>query len=369
MPTRLATLDIGTNTAQLLVVEKTGRELRRVGDAERFVRLGEGVDAAGRIGSNAQERLLTALHQHVEAARAWGAERVVAAGTSALRDAANRTAVCRRIRQDLGVTVDILSGDEEATWSFAAACSPFGDLDGDAVVVDVGGGSTELIAGHEPAAADPTAAIRHRVSLDVGCIRLTERCLDGQPPSTAAVTEAERVIDAALASAGRPPAPDATLIGTAGTATALALVDAGPDSTAGLLRGENDPATPTRIPTRNPIRSGRTGGVLSRRTVRRWRDQLLQQPVDAIRALHPNAMDGRADVFPVGVMLLDRVMAHVGADRLHVSPRELRYGLAMRAVRHPSSEAESRASGSAFGSASGSGARPPEAAAGPQEEQ
>lgn len=311
---RIATIDIGTNTAQLLVADVTDGAVERVDAAERFVRLGEGVDASGRVGDAARARLFDTLRTYDQRLRDHGAERVAVAGTSALRDATNRTAVLEAIRSEFGWTVDVLAGDEEAAWSFAAACSAFGDLSGPCLVVDIGGGSTELIAGTNPAAHHPhyPDAITGRASLDIGCVRLTERCFDAQPPSAAAVARAEQVIDDALAGTSFAVGPAPTLIGTAGTATALALVHAGPGSTADALRGE--------------------GVVLSRANVRHWRDALLDRTVDEIRALHPEAMDGRADVFAVGVILLDRVLRHFDRDTVRVSPYELRHGLALRAL-------------------------------------
>lgn len=310
---RLATLDVGTNTAQLLVAEPDGSSLCRVHAAERFVRLGEGVDEHGRIGEAAQDRLLDTLREHKEAARAHGAERIVGAGTSALRDAANRHAVLDRVANEVGLSLEILSGKTEAQWSFAAACAAFDDLTGPCLVVDVGGGSTELVAGHDPDAVRPNypAAIVDRTSLNVGCVRLTERCFDDQPPSPAAVDEAVRFIDDALDAAALDIGSNPTVVGTAGTATALALVHLGPESTWDALHDD--------------------GFSLSHDDVRHWREQLLDLSVDEILALHPDAMAGRADVFPVGVILLDRVLSHFDRDRLHISPYELRHGLALRA--------------------------------------
>lgn len=309
---RFATIDIGTNTAQLLVAEAIDASLRRVHVAERFVRLGEGVDARGRIGPDAEDRLLSALDDHLQAARSHGAEQIFVAGTSALRDAANREAVLGRVREALGVSVDILSGEEEATWSFAAACAAFEDLSGPCLVVDIGGGSTELIAGHAPSPSHLSAhtAIADRASLNVGCVRLTERFFDDQPPSLEAVDDTVHCIDQALNASSLQVTGNPTLLGTAGTATALALVHLGPGSTWDALDGE--------------------GFVLSHADVRHWRDRLLALPIDDILALHPAAMAGRADVFSVGVLLLDRILHHYDRDECRVSPYELRHGLALR---------------------------------------
>lgn len=309
---RIAAIDIGTNTVQLLVADGADETIRRVHAAERFVRLGKGVDAHGRIGPAAQERLLEALQEHQQALQSHAAEVVVVAGTSALRDAANRTAVIEAVEQKLGWTVDLLSGPEEAAWSFAAACDACPDLAGPCLVVDVGGGSTELIAGRDPAAHRPRYpnAITDRVSLNLGCVRLTERCFDRQPPAPAAVDTANQTIRDALSHADLAVGPAPVIVGTAGTATALAQVHAGPNSTWDALHGD--------------------GTVLSHDAVRYWRNRLFRLSVDEVRALHPEAMSGRADVFPVGVLLLDCLLTHLGRPSIRVSPYELRHGLVLR---------------------------------------
>jgi exopolyphosphatase/guanosine-5'-triphosphate,3'-diphosphate pyrophosphatase len=143
-------------------------------------------------------------------------------------------------------------------------------------------------------------------------VRLTERCFATQPPSTDAIETVEVTIDDALATHSLDVGPSPTLIGTAGTATALARVHAGPERSWDALNGE--------------------GFVLSHDAVRHWRKRLLKMSVDEILALHPDAMEGRADVFPVGVLLLDHIMDHYGRDDCRVSPYELRHGLALRAL-------------------------------------
>jgi exopolyphosphatase/guanosine-5'-triphosphate,3'-diphosphate pyrophosphatase len=310
---RFAAIDIGTNTASLVVAEYTDDRVRREHIDEQFVRLGEGVDARGRISTEAQERLLVALREQMTTARSLGAEFIVVGATSAMRDASNREDVQGRVRDELGLSIDLLSGAQESRWSFAAACAPFDDLAGDCLVIDVGGGSTELILG--TASAEQTHArpsIAEWTSLDVGCVRLTERYFPDHPPPRSAVEKVEATVDAALSGAELSVSPGTPFIGTAGTATALALVHAGPDSTLDALT-----CAPVLLPAAE---------------VRDWRTRLLAMTVDEIRTLHPDAMPGRADVFSVGVMLLDGVMTHFDLDALRVSPFELRYGLALRVL-------------------------------------
>ena len=309
---RIAAIDIGTNTVQLLIADATGEGIRRVCTDERFVRLGEGVDAHGHISAAAQERLLAALHAYRKTTDTHDVDEVAVAGTSALRDATNRQSVLDTVEHELGWTVELLSGAEEATWSFAAACSAVPDLAGPCLVVDIGGGSTELIAGTDLATHRPhyPRAITNRTSLPLGCVRLTERFFDRQPPDSSSIQAAEHHIRDALASTDLTEQPTPTLIGTAGTASALAQIDLGPDSTPADLHGDT--------------------AVLSRTDIHRWRERLLRLPVDDVRALHPEAMEGRADVFPVGVLLLDCLLDHINRDALRVSPHELRHGLVLR---------------------------------------
>lgn len=330
---RIATIDVGTNTAQLLVADvdlpdrsgATPATLRPVITrnhvAERFVRLGEGVDATGQIGKPGLLRLRDALLDHRDTARNLNADRFVVCATSASRDAANREAVIRFVREETGLPYEILSGVEEATWSFAAACDPFDDLHGACLVVDVGGGSTELVAGTNPSGHAPHAerAIDNRVSLNIGCIRLTERYFTSYPPAPGAIRRMQEAIRSALHDV---PLHDASIeaaetgstppvvIGTAGTASALALVDAGPSSTIDPLDGD--------------------ARTLPAERVRHWREETVSRSVNDILDLHPQAMEHRAAVFPAGVMILDEVLRQTGADSLRVSPYELRHGLLLR---------------------------------------
>lgn len=305
---RIATIDVGTNTAQLLVAAVVNGTIRRLHVDNRFVRLGEGVDAHGRINEPAQERLVEALQAHQAMAREWEADTIVVGATSAWRDATNRDAVRRVVKEATGLSVDILSGKDEATWTFAAARDACPDVTGPAAVIDIGGGSTEIIVGTDPTANDD--AITYRRSLDMGTVRFTERFFKTQPPDPASVREAADAIDTILQKAN-PPVDDAVpLIGTAGTVVALALVEAGPE------------ASPEHLLESPP--------TLEADTVRQWRERLMALSFDEVMALHPEAMHGRADVFPMGVLILDRFMAQFGISDCRVSPYQLRHGLALR---------------------------------------
>jgi exopolyphosphatase/guanosine-5'-triphosphate,3'-diphosphate pyrophosphatase len=212
--TRVAAVDIGTNTVRLLVAEPgPGRRPAAILRAHRVVTLGEGVDASGRFADVAIARTLAGLGDLVEIA--GPVDRIDAVATSATRDAANRDEFLDRAAAVLGVRPRVIAGDEEARLAFAGATGGGGTVP--VVVIDVGGGSTEVVFG----TAEPDLV----ASVDVGSVRLTERVLPERP-------SAPHRVDAALGWAiGRfavvdPPAPPELAVGVAGTFTALAAVDA-----------------------------------------------------------------------------------------------------------------------------------------------
>lgn len=299
---RIATIDIGTNTALLLVADVRDGNLEIVHEDERFVRLGEGVDANGHIGEAAIGRLMEAMTIYRGTAEAWGAERVLAAATSAARDATNREEVAEAVRKRTGIALRVISGEQEAALSFRGAVSAFGDLSGRCAVLDIGGGSTELIVGDVD-----SGELSYVRSIDLGAVRLTERCFAGQPPDEDDVEAAKTLIVEALESAGVPRSPDLPLVGAAGTPTALAMVHYD------LSYDEVRCSLPT----------------LRLADVQTWRDRLVRLTYEEVLALHDEAMPGRADVFPAGILLLDAFAARLGAGEVRVSPRGLRHGLAV----------------------------------------
>ena len=154
---RVAAIDVGTNTALLLVADVVEGRVHPVHDEQRFVRLGEGVDAAGEVGPAPMRRLIEALEHYCREAERRGATRIVVGATSASRDASNAGEIVSLVRKETGLDYDILSGDEEARWSFVGAVSAFEDTVGEVVVLDVGGGSTEVIVGEVHAPGRSTA--------------------------------------------------------------------------------------------------------------------------------------------------------------------------------------------------------------------
>jgi exopolyphosphatase/guanosine-5'-triphosphate,3'-diphosphate pyrophosphatase len=218
---RVAAIDCGTNSIRLLIadIERSNGtvQLTDVVREMRVVRLGQGVDATGELAPEALERTFAATADYARLIREHGAGAVRFVATSASRDARNRQAFVDGIRGLLGVEPEVISGDEEAALSFAGASSVLPILDGDQVlVVDLGGGSTEFVLG---TAGGVTAA----KSVDVGCVRLTERHLRDDPPTTEQIAAAEADVDAAITRAGLDvPLERATaVVGVAGSVTTI----------------------------------------------------------------------------------------------------------------------------------------------------
>ncbi|NEW45151.1 Ppx/GppA phosphatase family protein [Nocardia cyriacigeorgica] len=225
MSDRVAAVDCGTNSIRLLIADVgPDGKLTDVHREMRIVRLGQGVDATGRLAPEAIERTRVALADYVSLMREHQVARVRMVATSATRDAANREDFFAMTRAELGVVVagaeaEVITGDEEARLSFSGAV---GELSGDRgpfVVVDLGGGSTELVVGDSD-------GVHAAYSADIGCVRITERCLPGNPPDAEQVTAARAFAAERLGDAFTHVPVDSahTWVGVAGTMTTIAAV-------------------------------------------------------------------------------------------------------------------------------------------------
>jgi exopolyphosphatase/guanosine-5'-triphosphate,3'-diphosphate pyrophosphatase len=309
--TRVAAIDCGTNSLRLLVADVEGGAHTEVLRRMEVVRLGQGVDATGRLAPEAIERTRVVLAQYAVQARELGAERVRMVATSASRDAANRGDFEQMVLATLGQLPDVVPGLEEAGLSFrgataslAAAAAAHGAPPPAApyLVVDIGGGSTEFVLGD----ADGVRAAR---SVDIGCVRLTERHLHGDPPPPDEVQRAESDIRAALVdvAATVPVGQAATLVGLAGSVTTVAALALGlPEYRADVIHG-------ARIPV-GAVRSV-TAGLLTATRARRA----------AMPVMHP----GRVDVIGGGALVLRVVMDALAVDEVVVSEHDILDGIAL----------------------------------------
>ncbi|MGK8501407.1 Ppx/GppA phosphatase family protein [Nocardia asiatica] len=225
MSDRVAAVDCGTNSIRLLIADVLGDgRLADVHREMRIVRLGQGVDATGSLAPEAIERTRAALADYTASMREAGVGRVRMVATSATRDAANREDFFAMARAELGTVVagaeaEVITGDEEARLSFAGAIGELSEAAGPFVVVDLGGGSTELVFGD-------SSGVQAAFSADVGCVRITERCLAGNPPTAEQVAAARAFAAERLAEAFTHVPVDGarTWVGVAGTMTTLAAV-------------------------------------------------------------------------------------------------------------------------------------------------
>jgi exopolyphosphatase/guanosine-5'-triphosphate,3'-diphosphate pyrophosphatase len=288
---RVAAVDCGTNSIRLLVAEPDGAGgLRDVDRRMLIVRLGQGVDATGRFAPEALDRTFAACEEYAAVVRDLGVGRVRFCATSAARDAANGDVFAAGVHERLGVWPEVISGDDEAALSYDGATR---DVDPAAfpppyLVLDIGGGSTELVLG------DGHGHVRAAQSLDIGSVRLTERHLPGDPPTTEQVERATADIDRTLDRLSVPLAEARTLIGVAGTITTVAAMV--------LDLPEYDSARVHRSTMAVDDVADATARLL-RMTRAQRRD---------LGFMHP----GRADVIGAGALILDRVAERV-APGLH----------------------------------------------------
>lgn len=222
--TRVAAVDCGTNSIRLLVSDVSAQGLADVHREMRIVRLGQGVDATGQFAPEAIERTRVALADYCTLMNELGVQRVRMVATSAARDVSNREAFFAMTAELLGTVVpgavaEVISGTEEAGLSFRGAVGELDSAEGPFVVVDLGGGSTEVVVGD-------AAGVHASYSADIGCVRLTERCLHSDPPTAAEVESARSVVREQLAKAlSVVPVEGAhTWVGVAGTFTTLAAL-------------------------------------------------------------------------------------------------------------------------------------------------
>ncbi|MBO2463858.1 Ppx/GppA phosphatase family protein [Actinomadura violacea] len=316
--TRVAAIDCGTNSVRLLIADIAagpdgGGTLTDVERRMEIVRLGEGVDETGRLSPAALERTFTAMRGYAELIERHGEEtgegpiktRVVA--TSATRDAENRSDFVSGVVDIFGVVPEVISGDEEAELSFTGATRELAELRPARpyLVVDIGGGSTEFVLG--------SSAVEAARSIDIGCVRMTERHLrDGDPPSPEQIASTVADVDAALAEVRRTvPVDEArTLVGLAGSVTTVSGI--------AMDLPEYDSSR---------IHLSRVTAAQVHEVTRRLLHATRAERAE-IGVMHP----GRVDVIGAGALILDRIMREYGFGAVVVSERDILDGIAWSLV-------------------------------------
>jgi exopolyphosphatase/guanosine-5'-triphosphate,3'-diphosphate pyrophosphatase len=296
MAETVAAIDCGTNTIRLLVGALPDVAVRE----SRIVRLGQGVDATGRLDDAALTRTFAALDDYVALLREHGATQVRLCATSAVRDASNGEVFVRGVEERLGVAPDILTGEQEAALAFDGAVRHLtGPAPDPVLVVDIGGGSTELALGS-------CGTVERSHSMDVGSVRLHERHLHSDPPTAAEVAACVADIDAHLDAARVPIGSAATVVAVAGSNLTVAA------GVLGLAAYDRTAVDQARLP---------VGEVAA------YVERLVAMSVGE-RAALPFMNPGRADVIGAGALILSRVLARAGVGTMVASEADILDGIA-----------------------------------------
>jgi exopolyphosphatase/guanosine-5'-triphosphate,3'-diphosphate pyrophosphatase len=295
---------MGTNSTRLLVADIEDRAVREVERRNRVTRLGRGVDLSQQLSADAIDEVCKAVAEYIAVYERLGAERVTAIATSAVRDAENADAFVAELRERFALDSTILDGAEEARLTYAGACCD-GSAAAGTLVVDIGGGSTELVIG-------AGSTVLSSESLQCGTVRHTERYLTGDPPAAAQLESlaagVQALIDEDLPTESRPVATAG--IAVAGTPTSLAAIDL-----------ELEPYDPDAV----------QGHRLGLGSIQRMCSELSAMPLEhrrAVTGLHPD----RAPTIVAGVVILIQVMRAFGLSEIEVSERDILYGAAIEAA-------------------------------------
>lgn len=299
---KIAALDVGSNTVLMLVVDCAAEQKPRVlADMARITRLGRGVDACGQLDPDSAARTLDTIAEFTNKARELGAETIVGAATAALRDAANGSEFLADVKQSTGLALEIISGQTEAQLSYLSTQKGLGISSAEKLlIVDIGGGSTELIR------ADPEHPLEV-VSLQLGSVRLTERIIHHDPPLASEEQTLRAFIDNLLGEVGWDYRP-AKMVGIGGTVTTLCAIQLGLERYA-----------PESV----------HGYRLEAAEIRRLIGLLGSMPLEQRKQLRGMEPD-RADVLFAGAVALEQVMHYFECPEVFVSDQGVRWGLMWR---------------------------------------
>ena len=299
---RVAAIDCGTNSIRLLIADITDGKFREIIREMEIVRLGQGVDKTNSFHPDAISRTLAATEKFTSLIKSKGVEKIRFCATSATRDASNRNLFIDGVRDILGIEVEVIPGEEEATLSFLGATKELDQQQAPFLVVDIGGGSTEFVIG-----SDQVSAAK---SVNIGCVRMSERHLNQQPPTSAQIQSAIIDIDKAIAEAAVvvPITTAQTLVAVAGTATTVAA--------AALDLAEYD---------RYAIHLSRISAEKVHKVAAMFQ-RLTRDEIAKFGYMH----SGRVDVITAGALVLSRVMAATGATEFVASESDILDGIAWK---------------------------------------
>ena len=303
---RVAAIDCGTNSIRLLIADIDGKNFREVVRDMEIVRLGQGVDETGQFHPDAIARTLAAVDKFAAEIAKRGVEKIRFCATSATRDATNRHLFVDGVRDRLGIELEVISGDEEAALSFAGAIKDLDPSNGPFLVVDIGGGSTEFVFG--------TSTVEAARSVNIGCVRMTERRFASDPATAQQIEAARSDIQAAIAQAAAvvPITQAKTLVAVAGTATTVAA--------AALDLPEYD---------RYAIHLSRISAQQTHDAATMFATSTREQRL-ALGYMHP----GRVDVIAAGSLVLSEIMKATGASEFVASESDILDGMAFSLARN-----------------------------------
>lgn len=302
---RVAAIDCGTNSIRLLIADIDGNSFREVIREMEIVRLGQGVDQTGEFHPDAIARTLAAVDKFAAEIARRGVQKIRFCATSATRDATNRHLFVDGVRQRLGIEPEVISGQEEATLSFKGAIQELDPADGPFLVFDIGGGSTEFVFG--------TTSVEAARSVNIGCVRMSERHFANDPATPAQIEAARHDIQAAIAQAAAevPITKAKVLIAVAGTATTVAA--------AALNLSEYD---------RYAIHLSRISATQTHDVSQMFLTMSREQRA-ALGYMHP----GRVDVIAAGSLVLSEIMKATGATEFIASESDILDGMARSIAR------------------------------------
>jgi exopolyphosphatase/guanosine-5'-triphosphate,3'-diphosphate pyrophosphatase len=302
---RVAAIDCGTNSIRLLIADITDDNFNEVLRTMEIVRLGQGVDQNKVFHPDAIDRTLKAVELFRDQIASKGVEKIRFCATSATRDATNRNLFIDGVRQILGIEVEVIPGEEEAALSFIGATKELRQSDAPFLVVDIGGGSTEFVFGSEK--------VDFAKSVNIGCVRMSERHLNTQPPSMAQIAQAIVDIDIAITQAAVvvPITTAKTLVAVAGTATTVAA--------AALELNNYD---------RHLIHLSRISASNVHKVAASFQSMNKDQ-IASLGFMHP----GRVDVITAGSLVLSRIMAATGASEFVASESDILDGMAWSLIK------------------------------------
>jgi exopolyphosphatase/guanosine-5'-triphosphate,3'-diphosphate pyrophosphatase len=305
-PMRVAAIDCGTNSIRLLIADIDGNNFREVVRDMEIVRLGQGVDETGQFHPDAIARTLAAVDKFAAEIAKRGVEKIRFCATSATRDATNRHLFVDGVRDRLGIELEVISGDEEAALSFAGAIKDLDPSNGPFLVVDIGGGSTEFVFG--------TSTVEAARSVNIGCVRMTERHFASDPAKSEQIEAARTDIQAAIAQAAAvvPITQAKTLVAVAGTATTVAA--------AALELPEYD---------RYAIHLSRISAQQTHDAATMFANTTREQRLQ-LGYMHP----GRVDVIAAGALVLSEIMKATGATEFIASESDILDGMAFSLARN-----------------------------------